>query len=685
MRRLLKLGALLALPSFGAAIDVLPRMKVMLDESPVNVGAVGGTMDRFYGDAERLLKVLAPGTTIDPKGNRLRILKGGKVWIEIPRDAPGPVSTEALIYSPPGAITPAKARYDDLAMEDRDLGTAVNIDYFAALFDVTVDVQGETIQLYTPKFWLKRLGVDEAWVGSYQNAPNLVEDFGITPPAKTLRLWVRPTRAAFVQIYRVAGGELPRPMFGVDVVTGQPKQFTMGDVPAPVKASPTDEARAETTFFDKAVGSVGLYAAVVSTRSVPDPRKAILDGTLKPGEFAVVGLRQTVAEVPLSFGEAKVNAGETWLKLEERLKTSAELLRAINGYLSAEAPKAGAKLTFIEGSREVADSGSTYTELGWYGVQTRDTLAKLAADWVVKESDILAANPSLNGGEPNPGDLIVRIAPKVPVNPVNPPQPGRFIDQIMRLARTARPLTEARLDGPAGNPLPEGTKVNALQEVEPGLIQALVGDEEVYFRKDDLILPSRPETPEPSQPMPSSPEPVPIAPAQLGTLSGSRALVHNAFRFIGTPYRWGGSSLRGGIDCSHFVQEIFRYTKFAKPPSAPVISQEQVGQVVHRKPGSATIWRGMRSYNASNVPDKLTALRIGDRFIHQKTPGKAISGHRHTGIYVGRVRYRGRVYNNAVVHSAGSKGITVDEITGGLWKSYRYSVRDVKVATPRTR
>ena len=672
------LAILVGMPAFAQAIDILPRVKVTLDEQSVNVGAVGGTLDRFYGDAERLLKVLAPGATLAEKGKRLQVLKGGKLWIEIPFNDSGPFTATAQIYTPAGAAKSSTIRYDDEAMPDRDLGTAVNIDLFASLFDVTVDTDGETINLYSPMFWLRRLGVEDAWLDSYQNASNLVEDFGVTPPAKTLRLWVRPTRPAFVQIYRVGGGELPRPMFGKDIVSGASKQFTMGDIPAPVAASPTNEARAETTFFDKAVGSAGLYVAVVSTKSVNDPRKAILDGSLKLGEYSVVGLRQQVVDLPIAFGEAKVAAGDTWLKLEDRLKTSIELLKAINGYLRAEAPPAGAKLIYIEGTREVSPPSATYKELGWYGVQTRDSLAKLAANWGVKENEILAANPILSGAEPTPGDLIVRIAPVTPMNPIDPPKAGSYIDKIMQLVRPAKPFTEPRPDAPLGDSFPAGAKVNAIQEVEPGLVQAIVDGEEVYFRKDDLLMPSRPVPEDPEDPLPSTPELVPVAQAQLGNLSGNRALIQNAFKFIGTPYRWGGSSLKGGIDCSHFVQEIFKYTRFRKPPSAPVINQEQVGQVVHRKTGLQTIWRGMKAYNAKNIPEAMSALRVGDRFIHQRSPGKAISGHRHTGVYVGRVRYRGKVYNNAVIHSSGSKGINVIELrTGYLWKDYRYSCRDV--------
>jgi cell wall-associated NlpC family hydrolase len=251
----------------------------------------------------------------------------------------------------------------------------------------------------------------------------------------------------------------------------------------------------------------------------------------------------------------------------------------------------------------------------------------------------------------------------------------------MRVVRPARALSEPRPDAPDGIPIPQGERIWAIQEVSPGFVQVLIGENEVYLRQEDLEGVAQPTAPPQNNPPPTDPEPVPIAPAQLSSLSGTRALIHNAFKFVGTPYRWGGNSLRGGIDCSHFVQEIFRYTKFAKPPSAPVISQEQVGQVVHRKPGLTTIWRGMRSFDASRVPDNLKVLRVGDRFIHQKTPGQAISGHRHTGVYVGRVRYRGKIYNHGVIHSSGRRGIDVDELTGYLWKAYRYSVRDTTRAT----
>jgi LysM repeat protein len=51
-------------------------------------------------------------------------------------------------------------------------------------------------------------------------------------------------------------------------------------------------------------------------------------------------------------------------------------------------------------------------------------------------------------------------------------------------------------------------------------------------------------------------------------VDGMKGLKKSAYGFLGTPYRFGGSSRSGGIDCSSFVQKVFREQEVSLPRTA---------------------------------------------------------------------------------------------------------------------
>ena len=61
------------------------------------------------------------------------------------------------------------------------------------------------------------------------------------------------------------------------------------------------------------------------------------------------------------------------------------------------------------------------------------------------------------------------------------------------------------------------------------------------------------------------------ATASATTMSKGQSVVNYAKRFLGNPYRWGGTSLTSGADCSGFVQSV--YANFGV--SLPRTSYEQ--------------------------------------------------------------------------------------------------------------
>ncbi|MDW8105630.1 MAG: C40 family peptidase [Armatimonadota bacterium] len=114
------------------------------------------------------------------------------------------------------------------------------------------------------------------------------------------------------------------------------------------------------------------------------------------------------------------------------------------------------------------------------------------------------------------------------------------------------------------------------------------------------------------------------SPTSFGAL-GER-IVQTALRFLGIPYRWGGTSYNG-LDCSGFVQKVFALNGIRLPRLGR--HQAQVG---------------------TPIPD-LSLLQPGDR-LYFRSRKQPIA---HTGIYIG---------NGYFIHAARSRGrVAIDRVT----------------------
>jgi len=94
-----------------------------------------------------------------------------------------------------------------------------------------------------------------------------------------------------------------------------------------------------------------------------------------------------------------------------------------------------------------------------------------------------------------------------------------------------------------------------------------------------------------------------------------------AKKFIGTPYVWGGNSLKGGIDCSGLVQQV--YKNFGL--SVPRVTYDQIGQ------GKAVKMNGLQvgdmiffDFGGQAGPDHVGIYLGGGKFIHAPRPGKGV-------------------------------------------------------------
>lgn len=132
----------------------------------------------------------------------------------------------------------------------------------------------------------------------------------------------------------------------------------------------------------------------------------------------------------------------------------------------------------------------------------------------------------------------------------------------------------------------------------------------------------------------------PSSPSQAKKLTGNaRALVDEAYSWIGTPYSYGGHSRRG-TDCSGFVMEVYRRALgFTLPRTTSEQSEACTG--IDRDD-----------------------LRVGDLvFFRDRSHGKIA----HVGIYTGDGKF---------VHASSSRGVIESSLTEKYYRNhYRHGGR----------
>lgn len=120
------------------------------------------------------------------------------------------------------------------------------------------------------------------------------------------------------------------------------------------------------------------------------------------------------------------------------------------------------------------------------------------------------------------------------------------------------------------------------------------------------------------------------------------AMVASAIRaegqdWLGTPYRWGGTTRRG-IDCSSFVQQLVRSTFDIELPRTT----------------ATQVARGVRISRDDLVPGDLVFFRR--------------RGVRHVGVYLGGGEF---------IHASSSRGVTVSTMESGYWDRYYWQSRRI--------
>ncbi|MBS4077711.1 C40 family peptidase [Pseudomonas rustica] len=106
-------------------------------------------------------------------------------------------------------------------------------------------------------------------------------------------------------------------------------------------------------------------------------------------------------------------------------------------------------------------------------------------------------------------------------------------------------------------------------------------------------------------------------------LSPTNRIVDRAHELIGTRYRWGGSNVREGFDCSGLLVYLFKTEAGIQLPRTTASMFNSLGQVVPRKqlkPGDAVFFKHDRRRPVSHVGVYIG----GGRFIHAPSRGKVM-------------------------------------------------------------
>ncbi|MGD9006570.1 MAG: NlpC/P60 family protein [Desulfobacteraceae bacterium] len=98
-------------------------------------------------------------------------------------------------------------------------------------------------------------------------------------------------------------------------------------------------------------------------------------------------------------------------------------------------------------------------------------------------------------------------------------------------------------------------------------------------------------------------------------------LVRTAHQFIGTPYRWGGVSVKSGFDCSGLTMTVYRLNGLHLPRSAR--SQFRTGRAISK----GALQKGDLVFFATARRSRVSHVGIyigGGRFLHAPGRGKVI-------------------------------------------------------------
>ncbi|HMS54890.1 MAG TPA: NlpC/P60 family protein [Fimbriimonadaceae bacterium] len=607
-------------------------------------------------DNRHLLRVEpSNGAKTMENGEFLNVFREGKLWVSMPvlsRMKEGK-ERDALVYEPPGSKDPSvrvNLKYLPIL---KNAKYYMNIDQLAPLFGASTDYTQKGLVVKSARYWAEALlGHDRVPV-QYWPQLSFIPRFGVSPVVNNeLRAWVRTRRSSYLQMYSTLEGYLPLiGRDGKDLVN----ESEGIEEAAHLKGG---EVFVHHTAYSSSEGTATVIAVLSEKRLDPDPRKHILaDKSLK---YSIIGLSQDLGKGGLEYRWVEAKTGEKSNQMAARLEIEQSIFEVLNGVDAGEPLKAGMRyLTFAPPTQPITKSGRTDIVVnGLYCIRRTDTLDSLSKLWEVSAVDILEF-AGIDEEEFVTGALIPQIAPIAKAARGSAMQGQAWIGTV---TRGTRALAGLNVTEPYVN-LDKGQLVR--------VVGAMVDDGQQYYVTEmDKAhkghgVSNGPWFIRASYVVRGSTQ-------NSGGLSNGQKIVREALRYLGTPYVWGGNSLEKGIDCSHFVKQVYAAVK--EPcPSAPVINQEDYGDIVHIDPSRKFFVYKNKGVTRDRLPMPIdreltnwSNLRLGDRLIYQWRNDES-SGSRHTAIFSGSLDNKPRT----MVHAIG-RGVSVTSV---WYKGYAYTVR----------
>jgi peptidoglycan endopeptidase LytE len=209
-------------------------------------------------------------------------------------------------------------------------------------------------------------------------------------------------------------------------------------------------------------------------------------------------------------------------------------------------------------------------------VKKNETLYSLAKKYHVTVDELKAANNRVNNSIKN-GDVLVIPPHSTSAGAQTHVKSGKAKAETYKVKKGD---TLARISKKTGVPVSELKRLNTLSKssVKPGQVLALkdaqVAEEtkprvakRVFLRNSDLFNEKDYEHSLAELTEPDPGQPVDMAKNLELNTDNVRILKSKAYGFLGIRYRFGGSS-RSGIDCSSFVQQVFREMEVSLPRTA---------------------------------------------------------------------------------------------------------------------
>ncbi len=131
----------------------------------------------------------------------------------------------------------------------------------------------------------------------------------------------------------------------------------------------------------------------------------------------------------------------------------------------------------------------------------------------------------------------------------------------------------------------------------------------------------------------SGPSAAPPSPGAGNSLNAGAAIVADAKRYLGVPYRWGGTSPQTGFDCSGLVQRVFSDLGVALPRTAAeqATTGTPVASLAAARPGDLLFFEPGQNGAPPGQPGHVAIYIGNDEMIAAPTTGETVQIQRVPG------------------------------------------------------